>query len=149
MSLRRQFVPLLLIERGGDLHQIDIDGCGRPAEPFVQVPIQHRHAPQHQKEDRQHTERQRAADQLGFDVRAGTVGLPLDVQLHHGAEQHEAERDRKNEDQRRNGPKQVGLLDGGGRGSESAQVEGALRDDQRSQDAEQHHRRPEHHSSFA
>ena len=58
------------------------------------------------KNDRQDAERQRAADQLGLDVRAGPVALPLDVQLHAGAEQHEAQRHGEDEDQRGNGPEQ-------------------------------------------
>ena len=58
-------------------------------------------------------ERERAADQLGFDVRAGPVALPFDVQLHAGAEQDEAQRDGQNENQRGNGPEQNRLLDAG------------------------------------
>src|SRR5579864_2576453 len=70
-------------------------------------------------------------------MRAWPVALPLDVKLHPRTEQDEAQRDRQDEVQRRNGPEQIGLLNVDRR--EGTEVEGALPHHQRHQDGEQQH----------
>src|SRR5262249_15669853 len=84
--------------------------------------------------DRHEAQRQRAEIQFRFDARAFPV-LPREVELDPGSEKDESERDGQQENQRRNGPEQIGLAEIFRRFFKL--IEGNLPDDKRGQDREQ------------
>ncbi len=122
-------------ERDARVDQIDTHAFRRAAEPLVHRAIQNRVAEHHQKHHRQQAQRQRAQHQPRLYMRPFAIGLAIDVQLHAGAEQHESQRHRQDDDQRGDGPQSEGLR--GVRWTVFAEVERNLPHHQRQQDGEQ------------
>ena len=134
-SLQLGFVAQFVFEGFGDLDKGLMRSFGRLAEPLIQVAVQHFVAEQHQEQGRRDAEGQGAQDQLGLDARAFAAAAPVDVQLHDGAHQHEAQRDHQHEDQAGDGPEDEGLLRVGR--AVFAEIEGTLPDDKRHRDRQQ------------
>jgi len=69
----------LVVHRHAHFNQAQPHILGRPAEPFVQVPVQHEKAPQHQEEHRQEAQHERPHHQTRLDAGSLAALLPLDV----------------------------------------------------------------------